>query len=117
MLYTQEVEQQERAEAVGESTASKMLKMGKVGKVKSKKAFEDTRPSPMGRRVQPRIDSAMKLRAEKAEAAKKTKAAKVRKLLACFQPLIDWTLFYSRFCLFHGGGGREGSMDTKVSAL
>ena len=82
MLYmlVQEVEELERAEKTGDQVAVKAGKLGKVGKVKSKKAMVDTQPSPMGRRIQPRIDSAMKMKAEKAEAAKKTKLAKVESL-------------------------------------
>ena len=76
-MCLQEVEQQERDDAAGDALTVKLGKLGKVGKVKSKKATLDTQPSPMGRRIQPRIDSAMKLKAEKA-AALKTKA-KVRK--------------------------------------
>lgn len=80
-VCVQEVEEQERAEKSGQQIAVKMGKLGKVGKVKSKKAMVDTQPSPMGRRIQPHIDSAMKMKAEKAVAAKKTRMAKVK---SCF---------------------------------
>ncbi|XP_076440250.1 DNA topoisomerase 2-alpha-like isoform X2 [Babylonia areolata] len=75
MLVLDELEEQERIEGQGEALTLKMGKLGKVGKVKSKKAVVDTMPSPMGRRIEPRIDHATKIKAEKAEAAKKTKAA------------------------------------------
>ncbi|XP_025107253.1 DNA topoisomerase 2-alpha-like isoform X3 [Pomacea canaliculata] len=71
LLLLDEVEQQEREEAAGE--AVKPGKLGKVGKLKPKKALVDTQPSPIGRRIVPRIDSAMKVKAEK-DAARKFKA-------------------------------------------
>ena len=79
----QEVEEQEKAEQSAEGVSAKLGKLGKGGKGKSKKALIETQPSPIGRRVQPRIDSAMKMKAEKAD-AKKTKAAKVH---FCFTAL------------------------------
>ncbi|KAL8576595.1 DNA topoisomerase 2-alpha [Nucella lapillus] len=76
MIVLDEVEEQEKSDRTGEALTLKMGKLGKVGKVKSKKAVVDTLPSPMGRRVEPYIDHATKLKAEKAEAAKKIRAAK-----------------------------------------
>ncbi|KAK7113702.1 DNA topoisomerase 2-alpha-like isoform X1 [Littorina saxatilis] len=78
-IMLDEIEEKERADDKGEPVALKVGKLGKVGKVKSKKAAIDTMPSPMGRRVAPRIDSAMKMKAEKALAAKNTKANKLKK--------------------------------------
>ena len=75
----QEIEEQERLEAAGEPTNMKLGKLGKVGKgMKNRKAMVDTQPSPMGQRVVPRVDSAMKVKVEKAVAAKNKKEMKVR---------------------------------------
>nr|KAG5713710.1 hypothetical protein BaRGS_024337 [Batillaria attramentaria] len=71
-----EVEQQEKEEQSSEAPM-KPGKLGKLGKLKPKKTMVETLPSPMGRRIQPRIDSAMKVKAEK-DAARKMKA-KVKK--------------------------------------
>ena len=42
------------------------------GKARPKKVVQDAMPSPLGRRIVPRVDSAMKVKAEK-EAIKKQK--------------------------------------------
>lgn len=68
----QEEEEKEKTDASTEPPA-KQGKLGKLGKLKPKKAKIETEPSPMGRRIQPRIDSAMKVKAEK-DAARKIKA-------------------------------------------
>ncbi|KAL8625295.1 hypothetical protein ACOMHN_030053 [Nucella lapillus] len=75
IIALDEVEQKEREDM---KMAGKPAKQGKVGKLKSKKAIEQIQPSPVGRRIQPRIDSATKMRAEKAD-ARKTKGPKSRK--------------------------------------
>ena len=94
-MFVQEVEEQEHSEKAGEPVAAKAGKLGKVGKVKSKKAMVDTQPSPMGRRIQPRIDSAMKIKAEKAEAAKKTKLAKVPSL---YFDIVESSVYVLKTC-------------------
>lgn len=71
-----EVEQQEKEDQSMESV-NKPGKLGKLAKMKPKKPVIETEPSPMGRRVQPRIDSAMKVKAEK-DAAKKLKAKEAK---------------------------------------
>ena len=42
------------------------------GKARPKKVIEESRPSPLGRRIVPRVDSAIKVKAEK-EAIRKQK--------------------------------------------
>ena len=64
-------------DAAGDATAPKMAKFGKCSKNKPKKALIDTMPSPTARRVLPHIDTAMKLKVEKALLTKKTKAGNV----------------------------------------
>lgn len=71
MLKLQEVEALEREEGLA-SVKEKMIKM-KSGKMKKQKVLqEETLPSPVGRRVEPRVDTAMKQKASKL-----TKATKV----------------------------------------
>lgn len=50
---------------------------GKVGKSKVVKVKNETMPTPLGRRVIPRITSTMKVQAVKKEGAKRGKTAKV----------------------------------------
>lgn len=64
----QEVEQIERDEQI--LAFKKPVKQ--KGKLIPRKPIEETRPSPMGRRVEPRVDTAMKNKA-KQEAARKVK--------------------------------------------
>ena len=64
----QKVEQQEREDEV--TGALKPSKVGKGGKARPKKIVEVCKPSPLGRRIVPRVDSAIKVKAEK-EAMKK----------------------------------------------
>lgn len=53
----------------------KPVKLGKIGKVKPKKAVMDTLPSPMGRRIVPKISSAVKNKAEGARKLFKDKVS------------------------------------------
>lgn len=64
----QNVETQEREDAIEQPKAGGKMK----GKSKQRKLpMLETKPSPMGRRVDPRIDSAMKEKAQKTAAAAK----------------------------------------------
>ena len=77
-----QVEEQERAdEAASLSTGQKGPKKMKSGAAapKKKKAVgvsTETMPSPVGRRVEPKIDDEMKKRAEKAVLAKEKKGSR-----------------------------------------
>lgn len=65
-IVMQEVERMEKEN----EAAEKPVKLGKLGKHKAKKPAIDALPSPMGRRVVPKISSAVKAKGEK-DAAKK----------------------------------------------
>ena len=65
------MEEQEKRDDRGEITVK--AKTAKGRGITKKFAMEATKPSPMGRRVEPRIDAATKQKAERAAAAQKRK--------------------------------------------
>ena len=69
----QKVEEQERLDE--NTTITKNVKTAKGRKTVKKIAMEDSMPSPMGRRVEPRIDPALRQKSE--AAAKKLLKMKV----------------------------------------
>lgn len=84
LITLDQVEQQEREdEAASTSTGAKATKKMKLGAApKKKKALgmsTETMPSPVGRRVQPKIDDEMKKKAEKAVLAKEKKGIRQKK--------------------------------------
>lgn len=70
------LEELEHLEKEGEKDIKPVIKLGKIGKVKPKKAVMDTLPSPMGRRIVPKISSAVK---NKAEGGRKLFKDKIKK--------------------------------------
>ena len=84
MLNLQKVEQQEREDdAVGQNKLTSSD--GKAGRAKQPKKLlmAETRPSPMGRRVQPIVDAALRAKVEAA-------AAKKRKDQVCVLQVVHW---------------------------
>ena len=79
LFKKQKVEQKEKEDEQGSLKTEKMAKT-KGGRVK--KLLQEALPSPAGRRVEPRVDSATKVKAEK-EAIKRLKA----KVRFAFNPL------------------------------
>ncbi|XP_067685534.1 DNA topoisomerase 2-alpha-like isoform X1 [Haliotis asinina] len=72
------VEEQERQDEEVSKNVKPKAKLGKPGKVR-KMPIQETLPSPMGRRVVPRVDSAMKIKATK-DAAKKSRMKERKEL-------------------------------------
>lgn len=75
LFVAQKVEAVEKEDNAGGTVVSKTVKGRKTGK---KFALEATRPSPMGQRVEPKIDAALRQKAMAAAAAKKPKVCHFR---------------------------------------